>query len=44
MCATFLSKVSDRLIYEELSEYMEKFLNRLLRGFRKTHLTQDALF
>ena len=39
-----LSKVSKRLLYGQLSESTEKFLNTLLCGFQETHSTQDALF
>ena len=39
-----LSKVFERLLYDQFSEYLEKYLNTLLCGFRKTHSTQHALF
>ena len=39
-----LSEVFERLLYHQLSEYLEKYLNTLLCGFRKTHSTQHALF
>ena len=39
-----LSKMSERLIYDQLNEYLEEYLNSLLCGFRKTHSTQHALF
>ena len=39
-----LSKVFERVIYNQLGKYMETFLNKLLCGFRKTHSTQHALF
>ena len=39
-----LSKVFERLLYDQLSEYLEKYLNTFLCGFRKTHSTQHALF
>ena len=29
---------------DQLYEYTESFLNQLLRGFRKTHSVQHALF
>ena len=38
-----ISKVYERLIYNQLSEYTEPFLSHILRGFRKTHCTQHAL-
>ena len=31
-------------MYDQLYEYMEHFLNQLLCGFPKAHLTQHALF
>ena len=39
-----LSKVFERLLYDQLSDYLEKYLNTLLCGFRKAHSTQHALF
>ena len=39
-----LSKVFERVIYNQLGKYMETFLNKLLCGFRKVHSTQHALF
>ena len=39
-----LSKVFERLLYDQLSEYLEKYLNALLSCFRKAHSTQHALF
>ena len=39
-----LSKVFERLLYDQLSEYLEKYLNTLLCGFRKAHSTQHAPF
>ena len=33
-----------RIIYDQLYEYAETFLNKLLCGFRKAHSTQHALF
>ena len=39
-----LSKVFERVIYNQLGKYMDTFLNKLLCGFRKTHSTQHALF
>ena len=37
------SKVFGRLLYDQLSEYLEKYLNTLLCGFSKAHSTQHAL-
>ena len=39
-----ISKVFERLIYNQLSEYTESFQNHILCGFRKAHSTQHALF
>ena len=39
-----LSKVYERIIYKQLSQQAEQFLNKILCGFRKTHSTQHALF
>ena len=32
-----LSKIFERLLYDQLSEYSEKYLNTLLCGFKKAH-------
>ena len=39
-----LSKVYEKVIYNQLSDYSDSFLNNILCGFRKTHSTQHALF
>ena len=39
-----LSKVFEKIMYDQLYEYAEAFLNKLLCGFRKAHSTQHALF
>ena len=39
-----ISKVYERLIYNQLSEYSESFLSHILCGFRKAHSTQHAFF
>ena len=39
-----LSKAFEKIIYDQLYEYLENFLNELLCGFRKAHSTQHALF
>ena len=39
-----LSKVFEKVMYIQLYDYMESFLNQLLCGFRKAHSTQHALF
>ena len=37
-------KIFKRIIHDQLSEYLEKYLKSILRGFRKAHSTQHALF
>ena len=39
-----LSKVFEKIMYDQLYEDAETFLNKLLFGFRKAHSTQHALF
>ena len=39
-----LSKVFERVIYNQLGKYMDTFQNKLLCGIRKAHSTQHALF
>ena len=39
-----ISKTFERMIHDQLSEYLEKYLNSILCGFRKGHSTQHALF
>ena len=39
-----ISKVCERLILKQMSEYSESFLSHILCGFRKAHSTQHALF
>ena len=38
-----LSKVFERVIYNQLGKYMDTFLNKLLCGFRKAHSTQHSI-
>ena len=38
-----LSKVFERLLYNQIEKYMENKLSKLLTGFRKNHSTQHAL-
>ena len=38
-----LSKVFEKFMYDQLNEYVETFINKLLRGFRKAHSTQYVL-
>ena len=39
-----LSKTFERLICDQLKEYLGQYLNSLLCGFRKDHSTQHILF
>ena len=39
-----LSKVYERVIYEQASNYFEPFFNEILCGFRKVHSTSHVLF
>ena len=39
-----LSKIFEKVIYNQLREYMDLFLNKILCRFRKAHSTQHALF
>ena len=39
---SLLSKIFERLLYDELIEYLKKYLNTLLWGFRKAYSTQHA--
>ena len=39
-----LSKVFEKFMYDQLYEYAETFLNKLVCGFRKAYSTQHALF
>ena len=39
-----LSKIFRKVIYDQLSQYLDKYLNSLLCGFRKAHFSQHALF
>ena len=41
---SLLSKVFERVIYNQLGKYMDTFLNKHLCGFRKADSTQHALF
>ena len=38
---SLLSEIFGRLIYDQLSEYLEHYLSSLLCGFRKAHSTQQ---
>ena len=39
-----ISKVFEKVIFDQLCDYMKSFLNSLLFRFRKAHSTQHALF
>ena len=39
-----LSKVFEKIIYDQLYGYLKNSLSELLCGFRKTHSVQHALF
>ena len=39
-----LSEVFEKIMYDQLYEYAETFLNKLLCGFRKAHSIQHAFF
>ena len=39
-----LSKLFEKIIYDQLHDYLENFLSELLCGFRKADSTQHALF
>ena len=39
-----VSKVFEKIMYDQLYQYIEHFLNQLLCGFRKAHSAQHALF
>ena len=39
-----LAEVYERIIYNQLSQHSEQFLNSILCGFRKAHNTQHPLF
>ena len=41
---SLLSKVYEKVIYSQLSDYSGSFLNNILYGFRKAHSTHYALF
>ena len=38
-----ISKVFERLIYNQINEYIEPFLSKVLNGFRKNHNTVTIL-
>ena len=39
-----LSKVFEKVMYEQVYEYLSNYLNDLIYGFRKAHSSQHALF
>ena len=38
-----ISKIFQRIIHDQLSEYLGKYLNTILYGSRKAHSTQHAI-
>ena len=38
------SKIFEKVIYDQLNQYLEKYLNSFLCGFRKVHFSQQVLF
>ena len=38
-----ISKIFERVLFEQIEKFSEKILSRKLRGFRKNHSTQHAL-
>ena len=38
------SKIFEKVIYDQLSQYLEKCINSLICGFRKAHFSQHSLF
>ena len=44
MSCPYYQNFFERLIYDQLNEYLEQDLNSLLCGFRKAHSAQHALF
>ena len=40
----YFQKSLKKLFYDQLSQYLEKYLNSLLCSFRKVHTSQHALF
>ena len=38
------SKIFEKVIYDQLSQYLEKYLSSLLCGFWKARSSQHALF
>ena len=41
---SLVSQVFEKIVYDQLCEYMENFLSQLLYQFRKWHSTQHTLF
>ena len=41
---SLLSKVYERIMFNQLSNHAKYFLSQILCGFRKVHSTQHALF
>ena len=41
---TSFSKIFEKVIFDQLSQYLDKYLNSLFCTFRKAHSSQHALF
>ena len=41
---SLFSKIFEKVIYDQFSQYLDKYLNNLLCGFPKAHSSQHALF
>ena len=39
-----LSKLFERMIYDQFNKYLDQYLNNLMCGFKKAHSTQHTLF
>ena len=39
-----ISKIFERIVHHQVSEYLEKYLTNIFCGFRKAHSTQHTLF
>ena len=44
MCYVLIFKIFERIINDQVSEYLEEYSNNILCGLRKAHFAQHALF
>ena len=44
MCYVLIFKIFERIINDQVSEYLEEYSNNILCGLRKAHFVQHALF